>query len=374
MISTTSEKVRPAGELTRHIPALDGVRGLAVLMVVAIHYGNLTTSHSPIIRAITIIKGMGWVGVDIFFVLSGFLITGILWETKDRPHRWKNFYVRRALRLFPLYYAVWTFLLLYVFLTHRPWQNSYFGFLLYFGNIAVHYTTSVGIFPVEHLWSLAVEEQFYLVWPFILWKIGRERTAMLFLAGIAAFSIALKLILVLAHVQGQWGYHLLPSHMEGLALGSILALAIRTPAMNSHLQFASRCLPLILVALGAVAVYFHGLNLLDNVVILFAVPLISLAATLLLSMCLIPGTLYKKAMESPVLRFYGKYSYGLYIYHVLLINVLHNSIYNPLFAKLHSSAVAGSLYLATCAVLLTGLSVVSFHIYESRFLAMKRYF
>jgi peptidoglycan/LPS O-acetylase OafA/YrhL len=353
-----------------HIPSLDGVRGLAVLMVVAVHYGNLANRGSSILGAIQTIKDMGWVGVDVFFVLSGFLITGILWEAKRKPHPWKNFYARRALRLFPLYYAVWFFLLGYLFLAHLSWHYAYLGYLSYFGNIASIQISNVGPFHIDHFWSLAVEEQFYLLWPFVLWKVEQATSAMHILVGLALFSVVLKLLLLLAHVNGNWAYILLPSHMEGLALGSLLALSVRTPGHLLYLQKAARCLPLVLIALGAEAIHFHGLNYANPSVTLLAIPLLSLASTLLLINCLTAGSVTQKIMEAPVLRFYGKYSYGLYIYHFLLREVLHDNLYLPL-RSLHGPILSGSIYFLICIILLTGLSVASFELFENRFLLMK---
>jgi peptidoglycan/LPS O-acetylase OafA/YrhL len=355
----------------KHIPVLDGIRGLAVLLVIGQHYGDLSNSGSLVVRMFSAVKAMGWSGVDIFFALSGFLITGILWRKRNDPHRWKNFYSRRALRLFPVFYGVWIFLAIYIFATRKPWHAYYFAYLFYAGNFASR--ASIGDFGIGHFWSLAVEEQFYLIWPLVLWRLDRAKTAMYLLVGAALFSIALKPILILMHL-GDWGYYLLPSHMEGLALGSFLALAAQSPAKRLYLTRAARLLPLILLALLGLFLYFHGLPNTYPEADAWAIPLFSVGAALLIWNSLIPGSAYGKIMNLSFLRFYGKYSYGLYVYHLLLRGVFRRTIYLPLTSRIHSSLVSGFVYMAICLVLLTGLAMASLHYFETPFLKLKRRF
>ncbi|HEY1984423.1 MAG TPA: acyltransferase [Terracidiphilus sp.] len=355
----------------KHVPALDGIRGLAVLMVVMQHYGDLSRSDSQILRILNIIKETGWAGVDIFFALSGFLITGILWQKRNEHNRFKNFYIRRGLRLFPLYYAVWAFLAIYIFATHRPWRADYSAFLLYVGNFASR--SPIGDFGVGHFWSLAVEEQYYIIWPFVLWRLTNKRTAMYVLIFAAFFSIILKPALIVMHL-GEWGYYLLPSHMEGLAWGSFLALAAVTPGLHPYLARAGRLMPVVFFAILGLEFYFHGLPNTYPLADAFAIPLFSLGAVLLIWNSLLPGSLCGKLMNLRFLRFYGKYSYGLYVYHLLLARPLRRMIYVPLSTHIHSSLLAGTFYMAICLALLTLLAVVSFRYFESPFLKLKQKF
>ena len=164
-------------ELTRpenraFFPALDGLRAVAFLMVFGQHYLALA---------------WGWTGVNIFFVLSGFLITGILYDTRADPFRVRNFYIRRTLRIFPLYYGVFLVLLLLTPLLHWHWNRYWTLWPLYLGNFlrflsplsllrgsALEYAADAHLSSVRlphtelylgHFWSLCVEEQFYLIWP-----------------------------------------------------------------------------------------------------------------------------------------------------------------------------------------------------------------
>ena len=148
-----------------HIPALDGVRGLAVLMVFVYHYGGGARSSNPLLRTVGETVKLGWSGVTLFFVLSGFLITGILWRSREEERWWRTFYIRRILRIFPLYY----FTLLIVFVSGLVFHRVYllgtplmvYAFYLQ-GLLTRMNLGAVFPFTMGHYWSLAVEEHFYL--------------------------------------------------------------------------------------------------------------------------------------------------------------------------------------------------------------------
>jgi peptidoglycan/LPS O-acetylase OafA/YrhL len=170
---------RPHFEKSRYIPELDGLRGVAILAVMLFHMQ---------VRGVA----LGWAGVELFFVLSGFLITRILLESRDKPHYLRNFYARRALRIFPLYYVV-----LVVTLILPPPHGFgrsrtslwYFAYLQTLPLVRGRFEAS----PLPHSWTLAIEEQFYCLWPFVLLLLRRGRDlaaalAVLFL-GATAFRV-----------------------------------------------------------------------------------------------------------------------------------------------------------------------------------------
>jgi peptidoglycan/LPS O-acetylase OafA/YrhL len=173
-----SEPVPQAARTGVHVPELDGIRGLAIAMVMALHFVNNAVIPTNVVeRAAIKLTNYGLWGVDLFFVLSGFLSTGILIDSKGRPGYFANFYARRTLRIFPLYYAVLLLLTVLIpaavlqafdpqLLTLRPmWPWLY----LYGTNVYLGPQTSFSIPYVSHFWSLAVEEHFYLVWPLLVW-------------------------------------------------------------------------------------------------------------------------------------------------------------------------------------------------------------
>src|SRR5579885_3225639 len=168
---------------TSHIPALDGLRGIAILLVLWFHFRGYLGGE-PIQCTLAIIGEFGWIGVDLFFVISGFLITRILLQTKEKPDYFRSFYTRRALRIFPLYYASLAVLFLapMSFMSHSlPVAHDRLWFWIYLANWNPLFE-QIRPGSAAHFWSLSVEEQFYLVWPLLVWALSRkqfERVVML---------------------------------------------------------------------------------------------------------------------------------------------------------------------------------------------------
>src|SRR5271166_6006208 len=179
--SRVKQPVLQNGSVPSRVLELDGFRACAVLMVVVLHlfYGWPTPVLSSIPNVIRLVIGHGWLGVDLFFVLSGFLITGILIDSKERGHYFRNFYSRRILRIVPLYLAC----ILIMYFAY-PGAGPYFRLsLVYLANFAYFFHTKVphgpGVF-----WSLAIEEHFYLLWPILVRFLNRS-----WLFGFSAFIV-----------------------------------------------------------------------------------------------------------------------------------------------------------------------------------------
>src|SRR2546427_8382575 len=188
------------------MPVLDGLRGVAVLLVLLIHaiWGPLRPATASIDVVVRAVAYAGWMGVDLFFVLSGFLITGILLDTRGQPGWWPNFIARRALRIFPLYYGALT--VLFVLLPRLArWSEPQFTTLqanqtwywTYTVNLLAALTQGRGT-PLStlHFWSLSVEEQFYLIWPLIVWACKpRSLLRVIGLIVIGGLSFLLRVVL-----------------------------------------------------------------------------------------------------------------------------------------------------------------------------------
>src|SRR6185312_15890849 len=210
---------RPSGRILE----LDGLRGLAVLAVIAFHYTEGTHWANPV-------TGLGWVGVDLFFVLSGFLITGILVNSRGRPRYFSNFYARRSLRIFPVYYLL---LAVYVGAAwlgggRQPW--AYWAMHAAFLSATLehfHYWAFAApafvYAGVTVLWSLSIEEQFYLLWaPIVRWL--RPQALWAFLGALILGAPILRYCL---HTPGFTEYRFLPTRFDSLAWGAALALVAR---------------------------------------------------------------------------------------------------------------------------------------------------
>ena len=156
------------------MPAIDGLRAFAVLAVLLVHFPY--PGHYALFRTLHLTRAAdaGWVGVDLFFVISGFLITGILLDSKGSPHYFRNFYIRRALRIWPLYYAVLFFVLVVYPFVHPTGSMvhqtaSWFYYVFYIQNFVLYGSRLLGV-----TWSLAVEEQFYTTWPVVVSMLSRK--------------------------------------------------------------------------------------------------------------------------------------------------------------------------------------------------------
>jgi peptidoglycan/LPS O-acetylase OafA/YrhL len=214
----------------RRVSELDGLRGIAILLVLLFHF----TPTSGALRPLAHLMQTGWIGVDLFFVLSGYLITGILLDTVGRPHYYRNFIVRRSLRIFPAYYAC---LFLYAWLTFVPSPVNWKVFLtvhdagwyvFYLGNVWAFLRNAwPGAAIMTPLWSLQVEEQFYWSFPFIVWAVKPRTLARILAASVAVALVLRTLLVILAPENGIGTYVLTPCRMDALAMGGLVAVAAR---------------------------------------------------------------------------------------------------------------------------------------------------
>jgi peptidoglycan/LPS O-acetylase OafA/YrhL len=372
---------------------LDGLRGAAMLLVFINHAIDAPFGLEPaatrVDAFVRAIAQAGWIGVDLFFVLSGFLITGILLDTQGQPRWWPNFFARRALRVFPLYYGVLTvaFVLLPrmvswaepAFATLQANQGWYWGYTV---NLLTALTHGQGTpLNTTHFWSLSIEEQFYLVWPLVVWACKpRVLLRAIALTMIAGLAFRLGLVLLDPANNARLAFYLTPGRLDSLMTGAALAVVARAPGGLPRVQtFAPLVCGACVIALSALAILRGGLYHQDPVVVIAGLPLVALLFGALLVMALTASRTSRlgRWLSSASLGKWGKYSYGIYIIHFPLLGAMEykTAFYRHGVALLGGSQLPGVLLLAAVAMVTSyALSKVSYHVYEKRFLDLKRYF
>jgi peptidoglycan/LPS O-acetylase OafA/YrhL len=333
---------------------------------------------------------VGWCGVDLFFVLSGFLITGILLDAKGEPHYFRNFYARRTLRIFPLYYAV-CFLSLVV-IPNLPAgvvpaaklerlgqiEGDEIWYWLYLSNFSIARAGlwRHGILDVS--WSLAIEEQFYLVWPALVAALGRVGLARV-CVGLTIGAPLLRLLLTLAGVGPVAVSVVTPARLDPLAVGALIALAARSPGGLAALAgSARRIFGATLALLVGWFLWRGSLEGEDPAVQVAGYSVLAwhFGALLVLVLVASPGRVAQRVFASRFLRVFGKYSYALYLFHLPVRAAVRDTIYGQDdFPRVLGSLVPGQLvFYAISTSLALGLAMLSWALFERHFLALKRYF
>jgi peptidoglycan/LPS O-acetylase OafA/YrhL len=373
--------------LTRnHVAQIDGLRGIAILLVVVYHYAMSHRSFDDRHPALLLqMSQVGWMGVDLFFVLSGFLITGILLETKNQPHYFRNFLVRRFLRIWPLYYL--TLLLFMVVLPLvlgkvpdelRGMHDNQIWFWLYganwlFASQGGFEGTSGGYF-----WSLAVEEQFYLVWPLVVYWLSPRRLGQV-CVGMLVMSLVLRLAALAYGMSGSAVYVMTFTHLDSLAVGTAIAVAIRSPGIGERL--ARYAIPTIVVAVVAISIarfqdgdFLYGSRGMAAWG-LSAVALFFGGCVLLTLRTQTPGNAVASVLSSGFLVATGRYSYALYLVHVPVLRVVEKVTLGPGQAVTggwpYDLLVAGYCLVAFALAWL--LSAASWLLFEQHVLKLKKY-
>ena len=367
-----------------HIPALDGIRGLAILAVMVYHtfiFGGMPFD-SAADRAVFAIAGTGWAGVDLFFVLSGFLITGILYDARGSDGYFRVFYARRTLRIFPLYYgalALYFLVLPAAFPSQAAVANTggQLWFWSYLSNVetAIHGWGATSAY-VDHFWSLAVEEQFYLVWPLVIFHLSRRATLRL-CAALCVGSLLFRAWLV-QHDAGTAAFVLMPARVDALAIGAALALSVRGPqGTRVIVRYAKPVLATCLLLVAGIWILRGGFSKNDPVVAVVGFSLTALVSGGFLGLAITaaPTTRLARSLYAPSLRSLGKYSYALYLFHQPLALVLPAlGISAGILPSVAGSSLPGQLLYGTVVIALSfAAALASWHLYEKHFLKLKRF-
>ena len=364
-----------------HVPALDGVRGIAILAVL-LHNLNIGSTHGTLpARLIKDSFDAGWAGVQLFFVLSGFLITGTLLDTKRAKNFFSAFYGRRTLRIFPLYYGVlfvW-FLVVPRILSLPPWMTAgsehQIWLWTYLANWAEPYGRGVAMFP--HFWSLSVEEQFYLVWPLVVFALSPRR---LLVACIGLSIVALLSRILLRdflHVGAEKVYAFTICRMDALAMGALVAIGIRDAGIRAWTARHRTPIRVALSALTIVGIVFtHDYARVQLRSQLYGYSILGIVFSFLVAIAAVPSHrdrwLHKLLACSP-LRTLGTYSYGIYVFH-MPINILLGIPLMRRIAPDGAGLVMTGAYMLVSSLVTLVVAMASFHAVEKPFLALKKHF
>lgn len=353
----------------QYYPALDGLRGAAILLVILLHnFGFINYFF------------FGWLGVDLFFVLSGFLITDILLNSVDKPHYLRNFYIKRILRIFPVYYLL--LIICFFILPHITnlnqnldyYKNNQLWLWTYLQNWLYVFREPFGSKMLLHIWSLAVEEQFYLVWPITILLIRKPKVLLVIVATVLFIVAITRFILWSYHIE-YLAYSTLYTYtrIDGICIGCMLALMLR---INPELL--KKYTPLIVLGLAALNFGFYFFNAKHSNTIPY------LAFVGYTTFAIMFGLLVNEAVSQKskiidlifnnrILKFFGKISYGLYMYHlpvyIILFGMMQKTLSGIFSLNEKTLAIVASLVITAISIL---LSLLSYQYFEKPFLRLKR--
>jgi peptidoglycan/LPS O-acetylase OafA/YrhL len=381
--SNSSLGVREASPMPRrHLPVLDGLRGLAIIAILLRHSAYIFQAHGQATRWFLPIMQFGMWGVDLFFVLSGFLITSILLDTRTAANRARSFYGRRILRIFPLYYLAIALVMFAEW--HFPGvrqganlQNSadHLSYLFYFQNwIPLWHHGNYPESFIGHFWSLAVEEQFYLIWPAIVWHLTKEAISRLCVAALLV-SLALRIMLVTHFGHGIWVYAFTITRSDGLFVGSALAVVYALKGRVSN-RLLGTLAGTGAAALAAIAIRgpVNQIWLSGTQMALIGIPAIALLSGALIVFCLqFAETSFARFFRARWIRNFGKYSYGMYVWHFPIYYWIERAMRKQLVV-FPLPVGQGILYVALLVVVSYCAAWLSFHCYEQWFLRLKTHF
>lgn len=340
-----------------HIPSLDGVRALAILSVVVVHafYRGPDSGLSGAAAELVI---LGWAGVDLFFVLSGFLITSILIEAKGKPAFFRDFYVKRFGRIFPLYYAI-LIAFLALSLVEIPkvsgmldnYVAHWWAYFLFVSNLGELFGWHLNN-PLGPAWSLAVEEQYYLVWPALVWWLDLRKLKIVAPALLVGLT-ALRWVLM-DHVAPTGIYHFTLTHADGILTGSIIALYRNEVARN--IRWFRLALPALAVVLACIFITAGTTHYENAVVQRFAyLPLALFFGSFMVTA--MASRNLSTALSAQPLRIVGKYSYCIYLIHWPLLLVFDQ-------LPLPGGVIAWTGFVLLFTALVTGIAAISWNVLE----------
>jgi len=363
-----------------HIPALDGIRALAILLVVPHNVDMANAPYPAYLYPIATVLHAGWIGVQLFFVLSGFLITGKLLDSRGADNYFRGFFGKRVLRIFPLYYAVLciAFVIAPRFLTMPEQLHASESHEIWLWLFVANWTepfTGV-VYGFAHFWSLCVEEQFYLLWPLVVLLCG-PRTLVKVCVATAVVALVVRCALVAAHFPHEALYLFTVCRMDALTLGAAAAALIRIPEAAAALRRLAPRLTWVTVALlVATAAGTRAFAMYDVSTQTIGYTLLSLTFMLVMLLTVVPTTgatgWTMRVLSTTPLRLIGRYSYGMYVLHY----PIHMFLGVPLLGRLAPQPTPWEslAYAAVITLVSFLLAALSYEFFERHMLKLKTRF
>lgn len=334
----------------QRILELDGLRGIAIGLVLAFHIPAFPARSNSVLHFVPLIQRIGWSGVDLFFVLSGFLIGGILLDARTSGNYFRVFYARRFFRIIPLYLLllliVWGVSIIWpsapVLGLGRPGIShlSWMAYLLLIQNFSMTLHNTAGLIPLGVTWSLAVEEQFYLSLPVLIRYLSQRALYATVLSGILLSPILRAICYQISPTDHFSWFTLLPCRADTLLLGVLVALLVRD-VPESKMAVLSRRASIVLLPLlsaGVICLAFWAFDFTANyLLITFGMSLLAIFyAVLLLCSLRFPSGFWGAMLRWRPLRSLGTVAYGMYLFHTFILQFFYDRFFMRRFPSLHS--------------------------------------
>jgi len=366
----------------KRIPELDGIRGIAILIVMCFHippHAELFFD-APLAKFFYSISQMGWAGVDMFFVLSGYLITNILLEKKGQEHYFRNFHMRRVLRIFPVYYLSLTIIFFGGFYDTSNTGGNVLSLGLWFYSYLQNWLfasgSGTGLY-LGHFWSLAIEEQFYLVWPLVVYFADRKlltKIGSISVVGALLLRIYLIFLLDRPDIVNTFPYFSTVTRVDSLLIGALIAIGFQSVEYKRQLvKDAPKVLGLSLLIVAACILVQPDSPLFNN----GAMMTVGLSGLALMTGALIivlltrdEANFGRRFFRHPTLTFLGKYSYALYVFHWPI-----TSLFIEYYIQQgYQGFVPWLLFILGCFSISLILALLSWNLMEKPILSLKRHF
>jgi peptidoglycan/LPS O-acetylase OafA/YrhL len=368
---STVPRRSPPTRASGHVPALDGLRGIAILLVLFFHFPAPFSFMAPL-------TGFGWFGVDLFFVLSGYLITGILYDSQHNANYFRNFYARRSLRIFPLYYGFMILVLLVLpklvnpyWLGEETLNGGVMPFFLYYTNYADVFggwaPVSLGAF-----WSLAVEEHFYFFWPAFI-RFTPKGRLILWCVIVAALALASRLVITAFKMTWLAAYYLTTSRADSLVIGAITAILVRTHP-DWLKRWALRIGGIAAAILVAIAIWRQGLVFNDWPMRTFGYSLLALFFASVVWFAGNRAGFASRVLSNRFLVMFGTYSYCIYVCHLLVLTFSKRWVGPHLFPIVGLKTDAPLPLFAVSLIGTMTVAMLSWRFFERPILSLKSRF